>query len=81
DLGMTSMRLMTNNPAKYDGIAEFGLTISERVPLITEPTRDNVQYLRTKQEKMGHVLGFPRDMTARCMPAGCINTGPVESLP
>jgi 3,4-dihydroxy 2-butanone 4-phosphate synthase/GTP cyclohydrolase II len=79
DLGMTSMLLMTNNPAKYDGIAEFGLTISERVPLITEPTRDNVQYLRTKQEKMGHVLGFPREM--RSIPAGRMCTGPAESLP
>ena len=59
DLGITSMRLMTNNPAKYDGIAEFGLTISERVPLITEPNADNVRYLRTKQAKMGHLLGFP----------------------
>jgi 3,4-dihydroxy 2-butanone 4-phosphate synthase/GTP cyclohydrolase II len=61
DLGMSSMRLMTNNPAKYDGIAEFGLTISERLPLITEPTPDNVQYLQTKQRKMGHLLGFPRE--------------------
>ena len=78
---MTSMRLMTNNPVKYDGIAEFGLTISERVPLITEPTRDNVQYLRTKQEKMGHVLGFPGDAAVRCMPAGRIGSGPAESLP
>jgi hypothetical protein len=57
------------------------LTISERVPLITEPTRDNVQYLRTKQEKMGHVLGFSRDVTVRSMPAGRISTGPAESLP
>jgi GTP cyclohydrolase II len=65
DLGITSMRLMTNNPAKYEGIAELGLTISERVPLITEPTIDNVQYLRTKQAKMGHQLGFSRDATAR----------------
>jgi 3,4-dihydroxy 2-butanone 4-phosphate synthase/GTP cyclohydrolase II len=65
DLGMTSMRLMTNNPAKYDGIAEFGLTISERLPLITEPTLDNVQYLRTKQAKMGHLLGFPSDAAAK----------------
>jgi 3,4-dihydroxy 2-butanone 4-phosphate synthase/GTP cyclohydrolase II len=49
DLGIASMRLMTNNPDKYESIAEFGLSISERVPLITEPTLDNVQYLRTKQ--------------------------------
>jgi 3,4-dihydroxy 2-butanone 4-phosphate synthase/GTP cyclohydrolase II len=65
DLGIASMRLMTNNPAKYEGIAEFGLTISERVPLITEPTLDNDQYLRTKQAKMGHLLGFSRDATTR----------------
>ena len=65
DLGITSVRLMTNNPAKYEGIAELGLTISERVPLVTEPTIDNVQYLRTKQAKMGHLLGFPREETAR----------------
>jgi 3,4-dihydroxy 2-butanone 4-phosphate synthase/GTP cyclohydrolase II len=68
DLGMTSMRLMTNNPAKYDGIAEFGLTISERLPLITEPNCENVHYLKTKQAKMGHLLGFPREPTARCSP-------------
>jgi 3,4-dihydroxy 2-butanone 4-phosphate synthase/GTP cyclohydrolase II len=76
DLGMSSMRLMTNNPAKYDGIAEFGLVISERVPLITEPNRHNVQYLRTKQEKMGHVLGFPADI--RTMQGGRICAGPAE---
>ena len=78
DLGMTSLRLMTNSPTKYDGIAAFGLSISERVPLITEPTLDNVQYLRTKQEKMGHVLGFPRDVTLASMPAGRMCTGPAE---
>lgn len=65
DLGMGSMRLMTNNPAKYDGIAEFGLTISERLPLITEPTPDNFQYLQTKQRKMGHLLGFPKEAMAQ----------------
>jgi 3,4-dihydroxy 2-butanone 4-phosphate synthase/GTP cyclohydrolase II len=78
DLGMTGMRLMTNNPAKYDGIAEFGLTITERVPLITEPTRENVQYLRAKQEKMGHALGFARDVTLKSMPADRICAGRAE---
>ncbi|MBV8837606.1 MAG: bifunctional 3,4-dihydroxy-2-butanone-4-phosphate synthase/GTP cyclohydrolase II [Alphaproteobacteria bacterium] len=77
DLGMTGMRLMTNNPAKYDGIAAFGLTITERVPLITEPTRDNIAYLRAKQEKMGHVLGFPRDLM-RPVPCTCDSMGPAE---
>jgi 3,4-dihydroxy 2-butanone 4-phosphate synthase / GTP cyclohydrolase II len=65
DLGITSMRLMTNNPAKYEGIAEFGLTINKRVPLITTPTPYNGQYLRTKQVKMGHLLGLPKDAAVR----------------
>jgi 3,4-dihydroxy 2-butanone 4-phosphate synthase / GTP cyclohydrolase II len=65
DLGITSMRLMTNNPAKCEGIAEFGLTISKRVPLITTPTFHNGQYLRTKQVKMGHLLGLPKDSAVR----------------
>jgi 3,4-dihydroxy-2-butanone 4-phosphate synthase len=51
--------------ARRPELAELGLTISERVPLITELTIDNVQYLRTKQAKMGHQLGFSRDATAR----------------
>ena len=61
DLGITSLQLMTNNPAKYDGIAEYGLTITERVPLITEPNCENVKYLQTKQAKMGHLLGFTEE--------------------
>jgi 3,4-dihydroxy 2-butanone 4-phosphate synthase/GTP cyclohydrolase II len=50
------MRLMTNNPAKYTGLASFGLEIAERVPLISEPTPENVRYLTAKQEKLGHLL-------------------------
>jgi 3,4-dihydroxy 2-butanone 4-phosphate synthase/GTP cyclohydrolase II len=56
DLGITSMRLLTNNPAKYRCIAEFGLQISEKVPLHTPPTRENHAYLMTKQARMGHAL-------------------------
>lgn len=56
DLGITSMRLLTNNPAKYRCIAEFGLQISEKVPLHTLPTRENHAYLMTKQARMGHTL-------------------------
>ncbi len=57
DLGITSMRLLTNNPAKYQGIADFGLHITERVPLHTPPTQDNLGYLMTKQRRLGHSLG------------------------
>ena len=56
DLGVTTMRLMTNNPAKYGGIEGYGLEIVERVPMQIEPNAENIAYLRTKQEKLGHLL-------------------------
>ena len=57
DLGVTSMRLMTNNPSKYGGLEGFGLNIVERVPLESRPTEFNIDYLRTKRERLGHLLG------------------------
>lgn len=56
DLGLTSMRLMTNNPAKRVGLEGWGLSISERVPLQTRPTAENISYLRTKRDRLGHLL-------------------------
>jgi 3,4-dihydroxy 2-butanone 4-phosphate synthase / GTP cyclohydrolase II len=56
DLGITTMRVMTNNPAKYGGLEGYGLEIVERVPLRSRPTDENIAYLRAKQEKMGHLL-------------------------
>ena len=56
DLGITTMRLMTNNPAKYGGLEGFGLEITERVPVESVPNPENIDYLRTKREKMGHLL-------------------------
>jgi 3,4-dihydroxy 2-butanone 4-phosphate synthase / GTP cyclohydrolase II len=56
DLGITTMRLMTNNLAKRDGLAGFGLEIAERVPLEVPPNPHNIDYLRTKRERMGHLL-------------------------
>ena len=56
DLGITTMRLMTNNPAKYGGLAGYGLEIVERVPLQSVPNPENIRYLRTKQARMGHIL-------------------------
>jgi 3,4-dihydroxy 2-butanone 4-phosphate synthase/GTP cyclohydrolase II len=56
DLGITTMRVMTNNPAKYGGLEGYGLEIVERVPLRARPTDENIAYLRAKQEKMGHLL-------------------------
>ena len=56
DLGVTTMRLMTNNPTKRGGLEGFGLDIVERVPLESEPNSENIAYLRTKRERMGHLL-------------------------
>jgi 3,4-dihydroxy 2-butanone 4-phosphate synthase/GTP cyclohydrolase II len=56
DLGVTTMRLMTNNPVKRGGLEGFGLDIVERVPLESTPTEHNIDYLRTKQQRMGHIL-------------------------
>ena len=56
DLGLSSIRIMTNNPRKLVGLEGYGLTITERVPLEVKPNRANVRYLQTKREKMGHIL-------------------------
>lgn len=56
DLGVSRLRLITNNPAKYEGVAGHGLTITERVPLQTEATRENARYLETKRRRLGHDL-------------------------
>jgi len=56
DLGITTMKLMTNNPAKYGGLEGFGLEVVERVPLETVPNPENIDYLRTKRERMGHLI-------------------------
>jgi 3,4-dihydroxy 2-butanone 4-phosphate synthase/GTP cyclohydrolase II len=61
DLGITTMRLLTNNPAKYGGIDGYGLDIVERVPMIAEPNIENIRYLRAKQEKLGHLLDLDPD--------------------
>jgi 3,4-dihydroxy 2-butanone 4-phosphate synthase / GTP cyclohydrolase II len=59
DLGVRSMRLLTNNPEKRAGLEGHGLVIKERLPLQTDPTPQNVGYLRAKREKLGHLLDLP----------------------
>jgi 3,4-dihydroxy 2-butanone 4-phosphate synthase/GTP cyclohydrolase II len=59
DLGVRSMRLLTNNPEKRAGLEGHGLAINERLPLQTDPTPENVGYLRAKREKLGHLLDLP----------------------
>jgi 3,4-dihydroxy 2-butanone 4-phosphate synthase / GTP cyclohydrolase II len=59
DLGVHSMRLLTNNPKKIAGLEGFGLRIAERVPIHIPPTRYNAHYMETKRDKMGHMFGAP----------------------
>ncbi|WML32428.1 bifunctional 3,4-dihydroxy-2-butanone-4-phosphate synthase/GTP cyclohydrolase II [Neobacillus sp. OS1-32] len=58
NLGVKKMRLLTNNPRKITGLAGYGLEVVERVPLQMPPKKENEQYLKTKQEKLGHLLTF-----------------------
>jgi 3,4-dihydroxy 2-butanone 4-phosphate synthase / GTP cyclohydrolase II len=56
DLGLSTIRILTNNPRKLAGIEGFGLTVVEQVPLEVEPHAENERYLRTKRDKLGHRL-------------------------
>ena len=56
DLGLTQVRIMTNNPKKVYGIDGFGLKVVEEVPIRIEPNEHNRRYLKTKKDKMGHKL-------------------------
>jgi 3,4-dihydroxy 2-butanone 4-phosphate synthase/GTP cyclohydrolase II len=69
DLGLSGIRLITNNPKKIIGIEGYGLTVTERVPTEIPPTPENVKYLETKRDKLGHLLkvrknGCPQIMGA-----------------
>jgi 3,4-dihydroxy 2-butanone 4-phosphate synthase/GTP cyclohydrolase II len=57
-LGIRKLRMMTNNPKKIIGLKGYGLEVVERVPIIVEANQKNINYLRTKQEKMGHLLNL-----------------------
>ena len=56
DLGLSSIRVMTNNPRKLVGLEGYGLQIVERVPLVTDPNQENRGYLQVKRDKLGHLL-------------------------
>jgi len=63
DLGLTTIRLLTNNPHKIEGLEKYGLKIVERVPIQIKANKANVRYLKTKKQKLGHILdekGFVR---------------------
>ena len=56
DLGISKLRLMTNNPRKIVGLEGYGLEVVERLPLVIPPTAMNLGYLTTKREKLGHLI-------------------------
>ncbi|MFM9053626.1 MAG: bifunctional 3,4-dihydroxy-2-butanone-4-phosphate synthase/GTP cyclohydrolase II, partial [Solirubrobacterales bacterium] len=64
DLGLTEIRILTNNPKKIVGLEGHGLSVTEQIEIVAPPNRHNEDYLRTKQERMGHILhhqGLPFD--------------------
>ncbi|MEN2998568.1 MAG: bifunctional 3,4-dihydroxy-2-butanone-4-phosphate synthase/GTP cyclohydrolase II, partial [Brevinematia bacterium] len=56
DLGVKSVRLMTNNPRKVQRLQEFGVKVNERVPIVVGINKYNQKYLETKAKKMGHII-------------------------
>lgn len=56
DLGVRKMRMLTNNPKKIIGLEGYGMEVVERIPIVVEPNENNLRYLETKREKMGHLL-------------------------
>jgi len=56
DLGLSSIRILTNNPKKIRGLEGYGLSVTDQIPIIHAPNPHNEAYLRTKQERMGHAL-------------------------
>jgi 3,4-dihydroxy 2-butanone 4-phosphate synthase / GTP cyclohydrolase II len=58
DLGLHKVRLMTNNPRKIIGLEGYGIVVVERIPIETKPHQENIEYLKTKAKKMGHLLSI-----------------------
>jgi 3,4-dihydroxy 2-butanone 4-phosphate synthase/GTP cyclohydrolase II len=58
DLGLSSIRLITNNPRKIVGLEGYGLKVTQRIPLEIIPNKHNIRYLKTKSKKLGHILNF-----------------------
>jgi 3,4-dihydroxy 2-butanone 4-phosphate synthase/GTP cyclohydrolase II len=58
DLGLHKIRLMTNNPRKIKGLEGYGIKVIERIPIESKPNQENIEYLKTKAKKMGHILSI-----------------------
>src|SRR5256885_15991300 len=66
DLGLSTIRILTNNPKKITGIEGFGLQVVEQVPIETAPTPQNARYLATKRDKLGHKRSEERRVGKEC---------------
>lgn len=75
DLGVRNLRLLTNNPAKYGGLEGFGLTITDRVPLHLDVHPEAEQYMRTKRDRMGHLLPDDLLVDAELAPSAGVAEG------
>ena len=64
ELGTTQIRLLSNNPAKTEGLADLGIDVVEQVPLTGDVTPENIRYLETKRERMAHTVGAIGEETA-----------------
>ncbi len=58
DLGIKKIKLLTNNPRKITGLKGYGLEVTERIPIQMEMVKENENYLKTKQDKMGHLFHY-----------------------
>ena len=67
DLGLSTIRLITNNPKKIIGIEGYGLTVTERIPTEIPPTPENIKYLETKRDKLGHLLKIKENGSSQIM--------------
>lgn len=65
ELGLSSIRLITNNPRKIVGLEGYGLKVTERIPLEIIPNKHNIRYLKTKSKKLGHILSFKENNRGR----------------
>lgn len=65
DLGITTMRLITNNPVKRRGLQGYGLEITDRIPIVIPPNPHNEKYLQTKRDKFGHLMDDPVETAAQ----------------
>ena len=79
DLGVRSVRLLTNNPAKVGGLAGFGVEVADRVPLPVAATPENLRYLITKRDRLGHQIdGLPAQVTPAARDGRVSPSGHVE---